>query len=199
MYFKYTIVTLGLVLVAILGLLLANTLTTGPTLPETPPGAVIEIDGEGAAARLSEAVKYRTVSYRLGRPVEAQAFLDLHAFLVRSYPRVHAALELEIVGDYSLLYTWKGSDAALKPILLIGHMDVVPVEPGTEGEWERPPFSGDIADGFIWRRGTLDDKVTVLTALEPMCAATIAASLRFSRCTGGLPRGAHFSATEGKI
>ena len=166
MYLRYTIATVGVVLVAILRLLLANTFATGPTQPETPPGAFIEIDEEGAAARLSEAVTYTTVSYRLGRPVEAQAFLDLHAFLVRSYPRVHATLEREIVSDYSLLYTWKGSDAALRPILLMGHMDVVPVEPGTEGEWERPPFSGDIADGFIWGRGTLDDKVSVLAALE---------------------------------
>ena len=64
MYLRYTVVTVGVALVAILGLLLTNTFAAGPTLPETPPGALIEIDEEGAAARLSEAVTYRTVSER---------------------------------------------------------------------------------------------------------------------------------------
>jgi carboxypeptidase PM20D1 len=43
---------------------------------------------------------------------------------------------------------------------------VVPVEPGTEGAWTHSPFSGAIADGFIWGRGTLDDKPGVLGILE---------------------------------
>ncbi len=45
-------------------------------------------------------------------------------------------------------------------------MDVVPVEPGSAGAWQHPPFSGAIADGFVWGRGTLDDKVSVLATLE---------------------------------
>jgi len=40
------------------------------------------------------------------------------------------------------------------------------VEPGTEDEWTHPPFSGAVADGFVWGRGTLDDKAGVLSALE---------------------------------
>ena len=53
-----------------------------------------------------------------------------------------------------------------KPVLLLAHMDVVPVEPGTERAWTHGPFSGDVADGFIWGRGTLDDKVGVMAILE---------------------------------
>jgi carboxypeptidase PM20D1 len=45
-------------------------------------------------------------------------------------------------------------------------MDVVPVEPGTESAWTHPPFAGDLADGFIWGRGALDDKSGVLALLE---------------------------------
>ncbi len=48
----------------------------------------------------------------------------------------------------------------------MGHQDVVPIEAGTEGKWTHPPFSGEIADGFIWGRGTMDDKVTVVGVLE---------------------------------
>ena len=99
-------------------------------------------------------------------PVAGTAFSDLHDLLVESYPRVHATLERETVGDYSLLYTWRGRNPERRPILLLAHMDVVPVAPGSESSWLHPPFSGDIADGFIWGRGTLDDKVSVLAILE---------------------------------
>ncbi|HJN60952.1 MAG TPA: M20/M25/M40 family metallo-hydrolase [Alphaproteobacteria bacterium] len=61
---------------------------------------------------------------------------------------------------------WQGRDAARQPILLLAHMDVVPVEPSSAGAWQHPPFSGAIADGFVWGRGTLDDKVSVLATLE---------------------------------
>lgn len=43
---------------------------------------------------------------------------------------------------------------------------MVPVEPGTEGNWSYPPFSGENAEGFIWGRGTLDDKAAVMGILE---------------------------------
>jgi len=45
-------------------------------------------------------------------------------------------------------------------------MDVVPVIPGTENDWEHPPFGGVIADGYIWGRGAMDDKGSVLAILE---------------------------------
>jgi carboxypeptidase PM20D1 len=72
----------------------------------------------------------------------------------------------EVIGGYSLLYTWPGSDTTQRPMLLMGHMDVVPVETGTESRWTHPPFSGDLADGFVWGRGALDDKGTVIAVLE---------------------------------
>ena len=65
-----------------------------------------------------------------------------------------------------MLYTWPGTESGLKPILLMGHGDVVPVEPGTEGDWEHPPFAGRIADGYIWGRGAIDNKSGVLAILE---------------------------------
>jgi carboxypeptidase PM20D1 len=79
---------------------------------------------------------------------------------------VHQALTREKVGEAAALYTWAGQDPSLAPLLLLAHQDVVPVEPGTEDAWTHPAFAGDVADGFVWGRGTLDDKVGVVGILE---------------------------------
>ncbi len=55
----------------------------------------------------------------------------------------------------------------------MAHQDVVPIEPGTEGEWRYRPFGGELADGFIWGRGAMDDKgslVAILEAVETLLA-----------------------------
>ncbi len=71
-----------------------------------------------------------------------------------------------MVGGASLLYTWLGRDPSLAPLVLMGHLDVVPVDPGSESEWTYGPFEGVVADGFIWGRGALDNKVNVIAILE---------------------------------
>lgn len=63
-------------------------------------------------------------------------------------------MQKEIVGDYGLLYTWKGQDDKTMPILLAAHMDVVPAESWWGKNWRYPLFQGNIADGFIWGRGS---------------------------------------------
>jgi hypothetical protein len=50
--------------------------------------------------------------------------------LQQRYPKAHATLKRELVGDLSLLYTWPGSDPKARPIALMAHQDVVPVAPG---------------------------------------------------------------------
>jgi carboxypeptidase PM20D1 len=126
----------------------------------------IKLDIESIQKRLSKAIQYKTVSFQEAAEPSVQEFQRFHAFLADSFPAVHKNLAQEVVGGYSLLYTWKGKDERLKPILLMGHMDVVPVDPKSEKNWTHPPFSGHVGDGFIWGRGTVDDKVSVLGILE---------------------------------
>ncbi len=136
--------------------------------PEAPAVAtkVVVIDEATAAQRLSGAVKFATVSTASGGPIDSAAFRGFHDFLATSFPKVHATLKLEKVAGLSLLYTWTGSDTTLAPVVLMGHMDVVPVPESNLKEWTHGPFSGDVADGYVWGRGTMDDKVTVLAVLE---------------------------------
>jgi carboxypeptidase PM20D1 len=131
-----------------------------------PPVTDLAVDAGAAAQRLAGAIRIATISHEEGANVETAAFAELHRYLEASFPRVHAALSREVVAGSSLLYTWKGSDPALPPLLLLAHQDVVPVEAGTEAGWTHPPFSGAIAGGFLWGRGTLDDKEGVLSILE---------------------------------
>jgi carboxypeptidase PM20D1 len=131
-----------------------------------PAVAPVAVDAVAAAERLAGAVRLRTVSYETPSEASQAELLKLHAYLEHAFPRAHAALKREIVGGYSLLYTWPGRDRAAKPILLMAHQDVVPVAPGTEGGWHAQPFAGEIRDGFVWGRGTWDDKGNLMAILE---------------------------------
>jgi len=124
------------------------------------PAAPVVFDTAGAAVRLAGALTYRTISF------QDSAFPPFQDYLRRSFPKLHARLKREMTGGYSLLYEWRGSDTALKPILLLAHQDVVPIEAGTENRWTEPPFAGRIADGYVWGRGALDDKGNLMAALE---------------------------------
>jgi carboxypeptidase PM20D1 len=121
---------------------------------------------DGAAERLAASLRFRTISSEDRVAFDARAFAAFHAYLQTAFPRVHAQLQRETVATHSLLYTWPGSDPSLKPMLLMGHLDVVPVEPDTEKQWQHDPFSGRIAGGFIWGRGAIDNKSTVIGTLE---------------------------------
>ncbi len=126
----------------------------------------ISLDRERALERFAGAIRIPTISDSEEGPVRGEEFSRLHEYLAASFPLVHAGLKREVVGGHSLLYTWTGRDPRLPPVVLIAHMDVVPVEPGTEAKWTHPPFAGVVADGFVWGRGALDDKIGVLSLLE---------------------------------
>ncbi len=145
--------------------LVLRAVRSGPPPPRVAPVTGVTLVDEAALARFATAITFPTVSPQEGAP-DAGPFAQLHAHLAASFPRVHATLTRETVNDLSLLYTWPGTEPALPPLVLMGHLDVVPVIPGTESAWEQPPFGGTIDAGFVWGRGTLDDKPTVIAALE---------------------------------
>ncbi len=156
---------LGSAILVLAGVVVVRTLRFQSVQAEVEP--VPEVATlPGAAERLAGAVRIPTISPEDSAAFDAEAFRALHAHLRAEFPRVHAQLGRETIGTHSLLYTWQGTDPSLEPILLMGHLDVVPVEPGSEANWQVPPFSGRIADGFVWGRGTLDNKLTVLGTIE---------------------------------
>lgn len=138
------------------------------------PAAPVPVDEAAAAKRLSTAVTIRTISFSPALAPAAEEFRRLHAHLADSFPKAHATLKREVVAGLSLLYTWEGSDPAAKPVLFMAHQDTVAVAPGTEADWTHPPFSGEIRDGYVWGRGSWDDKgnlMAMLEAIEMLVAA----------------------------
>jgi len=155
----------GLLLALLVAICLVRTvLLPGPAAPGTAVPA-IALDEAGAVERFAGALRIPTISYGEPERNDPAALDALAAHLQRSFPRAHAALTREAVGK-SLLFTWAGADANALPLLLLAHMDVVPIEPGTEEKWTHPPFGGVVADGQVWGRGARDDKSSVLALME---------------------------------
>lgn len=129
----------------------------------TASAPLIAVDRAAAADRLAQGIRFATVA-KSGEPDDERlAFTGFLEFLRTRFPLVHERLTLDRVSEYSLLYTWKGARPELPPVLLAAHMDVVPAE---ASGWTHPPFDGVIADGFVWGRGALDDKNSLLAILE---------------------------------
>jgi len=116
---------------------------------------------ERASKNLSDAIRFKTISGK--NPEEFEKFIS---FLEDCYPLVHQELRREVVNDFSLLFHWAGTDPSLKPALLMAHSDVVPVEGETEKDWTYPPFDGARAEGFVWGRGSMDNKNSIIAQLE---------------------------------
>lgn len=151
MFIRKTLVVIGFSFFAIIAVFAFNTWKYGKSHSfQILPKQEVSIDISAASQRLSDIVQIRTISYSVDAPVEGAAFLELHAYIRESYPKIDAQLSREVISDYSLLYQWEGSDPERKPILLTAHTDVVPIEPGTEPEWTYPPFMGAVKDGYIW-------------------------------------------------
>jgi len=121
---------------------------------------------DGYAERLGCALQYHTVAGASPAETDPAPFVALRAFMEAEYPSVHRQLEREVLSGHTLLFRWKGTNPSMEPILLMSHLDVVPVELGPDKEWTYPPFSGRVADGFIWGRGALDVKCGALGLLE---------------------------------
>lgn len=135
------------------------------------------IDIRQTAAKLSQAIKCKTISYSDYSKFDFSEFEKFKETLNLNFPGVHKKMKLEIINGYSLLYKWEGSDASLKPGLFMAHIDVVPIEKGTESDWNYPPFSGENANGFIWGRGAMDIKIQIVTMLEA-CEILISAGFK---------------------
>lgn len=120
--------------------------------------------------RMAGAIRIPTQSYDdlgpVGEDPRWDRLYDFADYLKSTFPLVHSTLTLEKVNTHGLLYTWEGSDASLRPTVLMAHQDVVPVAEDTVDQWTHPPFSGTYDGKYIWGRGSSDCKNNLIGILE---------------------------------
>ena len=153
------VIAVGRTLVLFAG---ASDAATAQAKPVTPR----QFEAGDAPEHLAEAISYPTISWGGAQPRDDEAFDGFAEFLTRAYPNANRVMERRVVNGHSLVYRWKGADSSKGPIGFLAHIDVVPVEPGTEDRWTHPPFEGVVADGKVWGRGALDDKGTLISIME---------------------------------
>jgi carboxypeptidase PM20D1 len=125
-----------------------------------------DFDLDQVAQHLSEVIQIKSISKVNASDADQMPFIELKEWIEKTYPLFSKNLARVIINKYSLLFKWMGTDAKLDPILLNAHMDVVPIDAETLGEWDDDPFSGKISDGYVWGRGTLDMKNQLIAILD---------------------------------
>uniref|UniRef100_A0A6Q2YYU0 Peptidase M20 dimerisation domain-containing protein n=1 Tax=Esox lucius TaxID=8010 RepID=A0A6Q2YYU0_ESOLU len=118
-------------------------------------------------ANFKDAIRIPTVSTSR-TDQNTTALRDFNDLLRKAFPTVFSShlVQHEVVANYSHLFWVPGSDLALVPYMLLAHIDVVPAEE-SDG-WDAPPFSAKEIDGFIYGRGTIDNKQSVMGILQAL-------------------------------
>lgn len=127
---------------------------------------VTNSDPSAAVERLSQAIQIPTISWSTEAATEVEAFNRLNQHFEQSFPAVYANLTVSKVLEHGRLIEWRGADPSLEPLLLLAHTDVVPI--ANQAAWSVEPFSGEVKDGYLYGRGTIDDKSSALAILEAL-------------------------------
>ncbi len=114
----------------------------------------------------------RALSLAVQKPTMAGGpdapFLELHTALRELFPLVFSRGEWQTVKGRALLGRVPGHGDG-QPLLFLSHMDVFPIR--TPEKWHTGPFAGEIREGFVYGRGTVDMKghlISLLTAAEAL-------------------------------
>lgn len=150
---------LGL-LVILLAIAVIRTLAIKAPAPGVCSTEITQAELDTAAEKLGAMVQIPTVSKR--EDEDLRQFYALHAVLEEKFPLLHRHLEKNVLQG-TLLYRWKGRDPGKKPILFMGHQDVVPA---SDEFWRVPAYSGAVVDGCLYGRGSMDCKSTMYVELQ---------------------------------
>ena len=155
------------ILLGILGLLLALLLiAVVRTLRIKAPDrakcetVITQQELDTAAVKLGAMVRIPCVSKHENE--DLTEFYRYHQVLAEQFPLIHKHLEKTGLNG-TLLYRWAGKDPARKPILFMGHQDVVPA---SDQGWKVPAYSGAVIGGDLYGRGAMDCKSTMYVELQ---------------------------------
>jgi carboxypeptidase PM20D1 len=140
--------------------------------------------------RFAGGIRIPTVSNANYSQTNFKPFDDFKTYLRKTFPLAYQTMDTVTINNYGLVFRWKGKEASQYPILFLSHYDVVPVngydassdtnkaiifnindhpaDPinAVQKDWAYPPFSGAIANGRIYGRGTIDMKCMLFGIME---------------------------------
>lgn len=163
--FKKVLLGILILIVVFVGILLFNTLRFESRQITAEPIQVIDIP-PAAVDNFSKSLQIETISPENLEEFDSTQFKLFSTFLEATYPLTDSLLEKQVFNTFSYLYKWEGSDPGLDPIILLAHLDVVPVIAENLPDWKHKPFGGEIIEDTVWGRGAIDDKNVVISVME---------------------------------
>jgi len=156
---------------------------------------------ETYAKRLQKMIRCKTVSVR--DSYDDTEFSKLRLVMEELFPLIHMKAKKMVFSDDCWMYCIEGENTS-RNIMLMSHHDVVAVD----GEWKYDGFSGEIAEGKVWGRGTVDTKTPLFaefSALEellsegykPPCNVYIGSSHNEEIAGDGIPSAVEYFKEKG--
>jgi len=161
---KKIFVLIGAVVLIMAVVILTKTISNTPGAHQK--SNVLVPSPADALAHMSQAIQIKTETPNDAYEFDTATFFAYRKFLEKSYPLVHKNLPRTVIDSFNYVYEWKGSDTSLLPMVLMAHYDVVPVEASAIKLWHAVPYGGEVKEGYIWGRGVLDDKSSMISILE---------------------------------
>lgn len=163
---KKFLIFFGAIVILLVAIVLFRTYTQ-PDLQPQLQAQVIDIEvSDSAVYHLRSAIQFKTISHHPAM-MDKDVFTRLGAWMRYTYPEFFAIAEVDTISTHTYVIKWPGSDSSSGlPILLMGHQDVVPSDASNRDKWHQDPFSGAIDSGYVYGRGTLDDKGSIVGLLE---------------------------------
>lgn len=152
----------AIVVLVFLFVLLYRTVKFKPLIKTSEPLELETLDEKEILDHFVELIKQPTISDYNPDHVDQEVFENFKASLINMYPNIEKKCQRLYIEPMGILYKWQGSQSDA-PLVLMSHFDVVPVD---EKYWSYPPFSGEIVNGEVWGRGTIDTKSTLLGIME---------------------------------
>lgn len=163
-HMKKLLQIIGFSLIVIIVILVVRTINNTPV--KSIEAVHLDALPQGAIQHMSEAIQFATETPNDLYQYDSTVFYSYRKFIEKSYPLIHKQLTRTIIDSFHYIYEWKGTDTSLLPMVLMAHYDVVPVEASAIKLWHAKPYGGEVKDKYIWGRGVLDDKSSMISILE---------------------------------
>ena len=167
---KKLLIVLFLFLVLVFAIIsFYNTLVCVSKQPMVNPLEKKELDEAKLLKHLTGALRIQVLSSPIDS-LQNAAYKQMHDYLEICFRNIYTSpnVERKTLAEKSILYKWVGRNPKLKPILILGQLDVKDPPLKQVPQWTYNPFLGKLADGYIYGAGVMGGKSISLAILEAL-------------------------------